>query len=113
MTGKKLKITCQIVLWYKNSFCIDCIVENNIKYFKYSETHNLYVHTCIYFQYLERMELLYSGKAREEGVYIVGACGFDSVPSDMGIAYTTSQFQGNVSIIDLTLCEEMDVPMFC
>lgn len=48
----------------------------------------------MYLQYLERMELLYSGKAREEGVYVVGACGFDSVPSDMGVAFATKKFQG-------------------
>ncbi|WAR20391.1 LDP1-like protein, partial [Mya arenaria] len=44
-------------------------------------------------QYLEKMQLLYSGKAREAGVYIVGACGFDSVPADMGVAFATEQFK--------------------
>ena len=44
------------------------------------------------------MQLMYSAKAREAGVYIVGACGFDSVPSDMGIEYTKRQFGGKNKI---------------
>ncbi|KAH3846050.1 saccharopine dehydrogenase-like oxidoreductase [Dreissena polymorpha] len=51
-------------------------------------------------QYLERMLLLYSGKAREAGVYIVGACGFDSVPSDMGVAYTMDKFKGDLNSVE-------------
>jgi len=51
-------------------------------------------------QYLEKTQLLYSGKAREAGVYIVGACGFDSVPSDMGVAYTAKQFQGDLNSVE-------------
>lgn len=51
-------------------------------------------------QYLERMQLLYSGKAREAGVYIVGACGFDSVPSDMGVVYTTNTFKGDLNSVE-------------
>lgn len=51
-------------------------------------------------QYLERMQLLYSGKAREEGVYVVGACGFDSVPSDMGVAFLTDKFKGDLNSVE-------------
>lgn len=40
------------------------------------------------------MQLMYSGKAREEDVYVIGACGFDSVPSDMGVAFLTQKFDG-------------------
>lgn len=46
------------------------------------------------------MQLLYSAKAKEAGVYIIGACGFDSVPSDMGVAFTRENFKGNVSIVN-------------
>jgi len=35
-------------------------------------------------QYLEKMQLKYHQKALENGVYVVGACGFDSIPADMG-----------------------------
>ena len=44
------------------------------------------------------MQLLYGGKAREAGVYIIGACGFDSVPSDMGVAFTRENFSGRFPI---------------
>ncbi|XP_053374163.1 saccharopine dehydrogenase-like oxidoreductase [Mercenaria mercenaria] len=51
-------------------------------------------------QYLERMQLLYSGKAREEDIYVVGACGFDSVPSDMGVAFLTEKFDGDLNSVE-------------
>jgi len=38
MTGKNLEIICQIVLWYENSFRIDCI-RYNLK--KHSKTKKL------------------------------------------------------------------------
>ncbi len=43
------------------------------------------------------MQLLYNTKAKDEGVYIVGACGFDSIPADLGIIYTEQQFDGQFS----------------
>jgi short subunit dehydrogenase-like uncharacterized protein len=46
------------------------------------------------FQYLEKMQLVYSAKAKEAGVYVVGACGFDSIPADMGILFTQKAFKG-------------------
>ncbi|XP_052768955.1 saccharopine dehydrogenase-like oxidoreductase [Mya arenaria] len=57
-------------------------------------------------QYLEKMQLLYSGKAREAGVYIVGACGFDSVPADMGVAFATEQFKGDLNSVELFISLE-------
>ena len=45
------------------------------------------------------MQLLYSGKAQEAGVYIIGACGFDSIPSDMGVAFTKQNFSGKFKCI--------------
>ena len=44
------------------------------------------------------MQLLYGGKAREAGVYIIGACGFDSVPSDLGVAFTRDNFAGMIHL---------------
>lgn len=51
-------------------------------------------------QYLEKVQLLYSGKAREEGVYVIGACGFDSVPSDMGVVFLTDKFKGDLNSVE-------------
>ncbi len=46
-----------------------------------------YVDVCGEPQFLETMAYRYGEEARELGVYIVGACGFDSVPSDMGVEF--------------------------
>jgi len=45
-------------------------------------------------QYLEKMQLLYNGKAKDNNVCIVGAVGFDSIPAEMGLLYTYKQFTG-------------------
>ena len=42
---------------------------------------------------------MYGAKAKEAGVYIVGACGFDSIPADLGILFTKQQFSGNITYI--------------
>ena len=42
--------------------------------------------------FLEKAELDFDSKARENGVYCVSACGFDSIPSDMGIEFTRRKF---------------------
>lgn len=51
-------------------------------------------------QYMERMQLEYNKKAQEAGVYIISACGFDSIPCDLGILYTQEKFQGEVNTIE-------------
>ena len=38
-------------------------------------------------QYMERVQLDYHEKAKEKGVYIVSACGFDSIPTDLGVVF--------------------------
>lgn len=40
------------------------------------------------------MQLNYHDQAAKNGVYIVGSCGFDSIPADMGVIYTRDQFKG-------------------
>lgn len=45
-------------------------------------------------QFLERMQLEYHTKALDRGVYVIGSCGFDSVPADLGVLYTQRQFKG-------------------
>lgn len=45
-------------------------------------------------QFLERMQLEYHTKALDRGVYVIGSCGFDSIPADLGILYTQRQFKG-------------------
>lgn len=51
------------------------------------------------------MQLKYNSAAEEAGVHIVGACGFDSIPSEMGLIYMIQNFKGMfvhpvISIVD-------------
>ncbi|RXN27351.1 saccharopine dehydrogenase-like oxidoreductase [Labeo rohita] len=50
-------------------------------------------------QFLESMQLNYNDQAAEKGVYIVGSCGFDSIPADMGVIYTRDQFKAVESFL--------------
>ena len=50
------------------------------------------LYTCV--QFLEGMQLNYNSQAADKGVYIIGSCGFDSIPADMGVLYTRNQFKG-------------------
>lgn len=45
-------------------------------------------------EYLERVQLDCDAQAKEKGVYIVGSCGFDSIPADMGIVHLIKNFGG-------------------
>ncbi|XP_055613551.1 saccharopine dehydrogenase-like oxidoreductase [Uranotaenia lowii] len=51
-------------------------------------------------QYMERMQLLYHEKAQEKGVYIVSACGLDSIPTDLGTVFLENQFNGVVNSVE-------------
>ncbi|XP_053722545.1 saccharopine dehydrogenase-like oxidoreductase isoform X2 [Synchiropus splendidus] len=51
-------------------------------------------------QFLEEMQLKYHEQAADSGVYIVGSCGFDSVPADMGVLYTRDQFKGQLTVLE-------------
>ena len=44
------------------------------------------------------MQLDYHQKAVENGVYVVGACGFDSIPADVGQVGGVTSVQQNVFI---------------
>uniref|UniRef100_H2ZGE7 Saccharopine dehydrogenase-like oxidoreductase n=1 Tax=Ciona savignyi TaxID=51511 RepID=H2ZGE7_CIOSA len=50
-------------------------------------------------QFLENMQLKYDESAKRAGILIVGACGFDSIPSDLGAVYMKQQFQGTLNSI--------------
>ncbi|XP_063704909.1 saccharopine dehydrogenase-like oxidoreductase [Culicoides brevitarsis] len=51
-------------------------------------------------QWMERMALEYNEKAKEKGSFIVSACGFDSVPADMGVVYLERHFEGTVNSVE-------------
>lgn len=54
-------------------------------------------------QYMETMQLKYNERAKERGVYIVSACGFDSIPADMGIVFVEKNFDGVVNSVETFL----------
>lgn len=46
------------------------------------------------------MQFKYNKEAQEAGVYIISACGFDSIPCDLGIVHTQKKFEGEVNAIE-------------
>lgn len=50
--------------------------------------------------FLGQMELRYGALAERSGAYIVGACGFDSIPVDCGALYLQQKFEGDVNSIE-------------
>ncbi|XP_054892904.1 saccharopine dehydrogenase-like oxidoreductase [Poeciliopsis prolifica] len=51
-------------------------------------------------QFLEGMQLNYNSQAAEKGVFVIGSCGFDSIPADMGVIYTRDQFRGTLTAVE-------------
>uniref|UniRef100_H3BC87 Saccharopine dehydrogenase-like oxidoreductase n=1 Tax=Latimeria chalumnae TaxID=7897 RepID=H3BC87_LATCH len=51
-------------------------------------------------KFLEGMYLKYNSLAEEKGVYVVGSCGFDSVPADMGILFTRDSLKGTLTAVE-------------
>ncbi|EDW84136.1 uncharacterized protein Dwil_GK13975 [Drosophila willistoni] len=51
-------------------------------------------------QYMETMQLKYNYKAKEKGVYVISACGFDSIPADMGVQFIEKNFDGVVNSVE-------------
>lgn len=52
---------------------------------------------------MERMQLEYNALAQEKGVYIISACGFDSIPADMGTVFFERHFDGEVNSLETYL----------
>ncbi|KAI4497011.1 hypothetical protein M0802_007959 [Mischocyttarus mexicanus] len=50
--------------------------------------------------FIEEMELKYNQAAQKAGIYIISACGFDSIPSDLGIIFAQQKFNGEVNSIE-------------
>lgn len=54
-------------------------------------------------QYMETMQLKYNELAKEKGVYIVSACGFDSIPADLGVIFLEKNFDGVINSVETYL----------
>lgn len=59
-------------------------------------------------QFLEKMQLLYHKDAEESGVYIVGSCGFDSIPTDCGVTFLQQKFGGDLNSVESYLESKND-----
>ena len=59
-------------------------------------------------QFLETMQLKYNDQAAQNGTYIVGSCGFDSIPSDLGQVVVHRSMDGPVNTIETYL--KVDTP---
>ena len=49
------------------------------------------------------MQLDYHSSAQKNNVYVVGACGFDSIPADMGTVFLEQKFDGQVNSVETYL----------
>uniref|UniRef100_A0A914MES1 Saccharopine dehydrogenase NADP binding domain-containing protein n=1 Tax=Meloidogyne incognita TaxID=6306 RepID=A0A914MES1_MELIC len=47
--------------------------------------------------WIESMQMKYSEQAKEKGVFIVSACGWDSIPCDMGMEFLKKNFDGTLT----------------
>lgn len=61
-------------------------------------------------QYMEQMQLEYHGAAQQKGVYIVSACGFDSIPDDLGLVFLQNQFKGDLNSVESYIDGELEGP---
>lgn len=54
-------------------------------------------------QYMEEIQLNYHKEAEEKGIYIVSACGFDSIVAEMGIIHMMDSFKGELNSVETYL----------
>lgn len=52
-------------------------------------------------QFMETMQLNYNKAAQEKGIYIVSACGFDSIPADLGVNFVEKSFDGTLNSVEV------------
>jgi len=59
-----------------------------------------YLDICGEPHFLEKCQLLYSEEAKKNNVFIVGSCGFDSIPADLGIVFAQNNFNGTLNEVE-------------
>ncbi|KAG8542804.1 hypothetical protein GDO81_026089 [Engystomops pustulosus] len=50
--------------------------------------------------FLELMHLKYDKQAADNGVYVVGSSGFDSIPADIGVLFTRNSIKGTLTSVE-------------
>ena len=43
---------------------------------------------------MQSMQIKYNEEAKQKGIHIVSACGFDSIPADIGLEILREKFPG-------------------
>ncbi|KAJ8734744.1 hypothetical protein PYW08_013994 [Mythimna loreyi] len=51
-------------------------------------------------QFMELMQLRYDEQAREAGVFVISACGWDSIPCDLGVIFLKKHFAGTLHSVE-------------
>lgn len=59
-------------------------------------------------QYMETMQLNYHEAAKAKGVYIVSACGLDSIPVDLGLIFLQQNFEGTLNSVETYLASDIE-----
>lgn len=72
-------------------------------------THHLDVSGEPY--YMESAQMNYYDTAEQKGVYVVSACGMDSIPADLGIVYLQQNFEGTLNSVESYLRIWCDKPI--
>lgn len=62
------------------------------------ETGCDYLDICGEPEFMERMEANYDEKAAEKGSLVVSACGFDSIPAEIGVIFNSRQWVGDAVV---------------
>ncbi|CAD6196401.1 unnamed protein product [Caenorhabditis auriculariae] len=50
--------------------------------------------------WIEQMQAKYSKEAEKQGVFVVSACGWDSIPADLGVNYLKKNFGGDLNHVE-------------
>ncbi|KAM3717975.1 Lipid droplet localized protein [Dirofilaria immitis] len=50
--------------------------------------------------FLESMQLKYNDIAQKKGLYVVSACGWDSIPCDLGVNFLKNKFNGQLNHVE-------------
>ncbi|XP_063827243.1 saccharopine dehydrogenase-like oxidoreductase isoform X2 [Ostrinia nubilalis] len=50
--------------------------------------------------FMGTMQIKYDNEARQAGIYVISACGFDSIPNDMGVIFLEKNFQGTLHSVE-------------
>lgn len=50
--------------------------------------------------WIEKMQAKYGEEAKKQGVYVVSACGWDSIPADLGVNFLKKNFNGDLNHVE-------------